>query len=208
MSANVLFISEEKLKSYTSIHTSVSPDDLKPYVLQAQDLYLQNYLGTKFYKELKQQIRTSTLTTANRFLLDEFIGQLLCNYAFYHALPFLKYKIFNKSVLKPDAENAPGADLDELKFLQNEVRSVAENYTKLMQLYLKNNPNDYPAWQNPDYKDGLVPDKKTPYFSGLQTNSRYFNWKKHRNYPYGTGERPPYANGTGYDNEGCWDCDN
>ena len=203
---NVLMISEEKLKSYTSIHESVSPDELVPYILQSQDLYLQNYLGATYYQQLQNQITAGTVTTANRYLLDNFIGNLLCNYAMYHALPFLKYKVFNKSILSPSSETAENIQLDELKFLQNEVRSVAENYTKLMQIFLQNNPNDYPAWTSPNVLDGMAPDKKTPFFGGLQTNSRWFNYKKYRNYPYGTGERGP-GTGNGYiESDQCFGC--
>lgn len=206
---NVLFVSEEKLKSFTSIHQSVSPTDLTPYVLQAQDIYLQNYLGATFYQQLQNQVKAGTISAPNRYILDQYIGPMLCNYAFYHALPFLTYKVFNKSVLKPESEQAVSVDLDELKFLQNQVKEVAESYTKQMQLYLNNNPNLYPAWTNPNSLDGMTPDNKTPYFSGLQTNSKFFNWKKYRNYPYGTGTRPngwgsagsPYGN-----DQQCYGC--
>jgi hypothetical protein len=203
---NVLMISEEKLKSYTSIHESVSPDELVPYILQSQDIYLQGYLGATFYQQLQNQITAGVITTPNRYLLDNYIGNILCNFAMYHALPFLKYKVFNKSILSPSSETAENIGLDELKFLQNEVRSVAENYTKLMQIYLQNHPNDYPAWTSPNVLDGVAPDKKTPYFGGLQTNSKWFNYKKYRNYPYGTGERGPWGgNGIWYDDQ-CYGC--
>ena len=170
---NVLFVSETKLKSYTSIHQSVSPDDLHPFILQAQDIYLQNYLGATFYQELQSQIATNTVSVLNKKLLDDYIGAMLCNYALYHALPFLKYKVFNKSIMNNDSESGQSIDLDALKFLQNEVRSVAENYTKMLTTYLRNNLTDYPSYNNFDWLDGITPDKGTPYFSGIQTNSSF-----------------------------------
>lgn len=195
---NVLFISEEKLKSYTSIHESVSPEDLVPYVLQAQDIYLRNYLGGTFYNQLKEQVRNGAVNTPNRLLLDDFIGPILCNYSFYHAIPFLAYKIFNKSILKPNSENAPSVELDEVKFLQSNVQQVAESYVDQMQRYLAYHLNLYPAYANWNANDGQqAPDTKKPYFSGLQTNSQYFNYKKYRNYPYGTGTSPGGAGGYG-----------
>lgn len=187
---NVLFVSEEKLKSFTSIHASVSPTDLVPYVMQSQDIYLQNYLGSTFYQELQFQVKANALSVPNRFLLDNYIGPMLCNYSMYHALPFLAYKIFNKSVLKPNSETAPSVELEEVKFLQNQVREVAESYTKYMQIYLNNNLSDYPSYAAPNSEDGIAPDTKTPYFSGLQTNSAYFNYKKYKNYPYGRSTGP------------------
>lgn len=194
---NVLFVSEEKLKSYTSIHQSVSPTDLTPYVLQAQEIYLLNYLGQTYYNELVFQVKANTLSAPNRFLLDNYIGQLLCNFAFYHALPFLSFKVFNKSVLKPNSETAPSIELDELKFLQTQVREVAESYTKQMQIYLNNNLSLYPAYASSNTQDGITPDTKTPYFSGLQTNSKFFNYKKYKNYPYGRSTSPGGWSGGG-----------
>lgn len=204
---NVLFISEEKIKSYTSIHESVSPEDLTPYVLQAQDIYMLNYLGQTFYTQLKDQITAGTISAPNRWLLDNYIGSILCNYAMYHALPFLKYKVFNKSILSPTQENAGSIGLDELKFLQNQVREVAESYVDQMQTYLSNNLSQYPAYGNANSTDGQAPDKKTPYFGGLQTNSQFFNYRKYRNYPYGTGTRPNgYGGFQNNDGSQCYGC--
>lgn len=204
---NVLFISEEKLKSYTSIHESVSPEDLTPYVLQAQEIHLYNYLGGSFYNQLRDQILAGAISIPNKTLLDNYIGPILVNFAFYHALPFLKYKIFNKSVLSPNQENASSIDLNELKFLQTQVREVAESYVDHMQIYLNNHLSQYPAYASYNTQDGMAPDKKTPYFGGIQTNSKYFNWRKYNNYPYGTGTRPNWGgstnNGT---NDTCYGC--
>jgi hypothetical protein len=53
----------------------------------------------------------------------------------------------------------------------------------------------------------MTPDRKTPFFGGIQTNSKWFNWKKYRNYPYGTGERGPGYGGSGFNsNEQCYGC--
>jgi len=179
-SYNVLFVSEEKLKAFTSIHHSVSPTDLSPYILQSQDIYLHQYLGSTFYNQLKSQVLTSNLTTANRTILDNYIAPMLCNLAMMHCLPFLSYKVFNKSVLKPGSEGAQNIGLDELKFLIQQTREVAESYTKQLQLYLKNNSDLYPAWSSGSLLDGMLPDKGTPYFSGIQTKSKYFNRGKHK----------------------------
>jgi hypothetical protein len=125
----------------------------------------------------------------------------------YHALPFLKYKVFNKSILSPTQENAGSIGLDELKFLQNQVREVAESYVDQMQIYLANHLSDYPAYGNANSTDGMAPDKKTPYFGGLQTNSKFFNYRKYRNYPYGTGTRPNgYGGGQNNDGSTCYGC--
>lgn len=196
-----LWVSEQALKSYTSIHSSVSPTDLAPFVRQAQDLYLQGYLGSTFYNQLNAQIINDNVSAVNRTILDNYLAPALCNLAMHDALPFLSYKIFNKSILRPGSESASNIDLQELKFLQAEVKSVAENYIKLLQLYLKNNISLYPAYGQYLLADGLAPNKKTPYFSGIQTNSKYFNRNRRKNIRNAT-----YYNGTN-DMDPCFECD-
>lgn len=198
-SYNALWVSETALKSYTSIHTSVSPTDLSPFIRQAQDLYLQQYLGSTFYNQLNNQIINNAVSTVNRTILDNYIAPALCNLAMCDALPFLNYKIFNKSVLRPGSESATSADLSEIKFLQQEVRSVAENYIKLLQLYLKNNISLYPAYGQFILSDGVAPNKKSPFFSGIQTNSKYYNRNRHKNI---MNSRP-----NGIDSDPCFECE-
>jgi len=53
---NVLFISEVRLKALTAIHDNVEPNDLMPYVLMAQDIYIQDTLGTTYYNNLKTSV--------------------------------------------------------------------------------------------------------------------------------------------------------
>lgn len=176
-----LFVSEEKLKSFTSVHASVSPTDLVPFIIQAQDLVLHEYLGSTFYRQLKDQVVNGTVTAANRTILDDYISPALCNLAIYFALPGLTYKVFQKSVLKPGSESSQQIGLDELKFLQSQAKDVADNYLKQLQLYLKNNITLYPAYQAYLLSDGIAPNKKSPYFSGIQTNSKYFNRNRAKN---------------------------
>jgi hypothetical protein len=176
-----LFVSESKLKAFTAIHLSVSPTDLVPFVIQAQDLVLREYLGATLYNELKAQVVANAVTVANKALLDDYISPALCNLALYYALPGLTYKVFQKSVLKPGSESSQNVGLDELKFLQSQAKDVAESYIKQMQVYLKNNLNLYPAYANYLTSDGVAPNKKSPYFSGIQTNSKYYNRSRRKN---------------------------
>ena len=182
MPANqALFISEEKLRAATAIHASVSPTDLMPSIIQAQDLVLHEFLGSTFYRQLQNQIVNNTVTTANRTILDDYIGPFLVNQAMVYALPQLTFKVYQKSVLKPGSESSTNIGLDELKFLIEQAKDVATNYLKQLQLYLKNNIHLYPAYENYLKSDGLAPNKKSPYFSGIQTNSRLYNRNRTKN---------------------------
>ena len=172
MSVNqVLFISEEKLKSFCSqINQNVNPQDLLPSVINAQQIYLTNLIGSTFYKALELQVRTGTLSVANKYFLDEYVSPMLCNYSLMLALPWLKYKITNKSVLSPKSESADSIEMEELKFLIANTRNVAEQYGTLLQRFLQWHPTEYPLYNQSLLQDGLLPDRGPVYTAPLVTS--------------------------------------
>lgn len=184
----ILLVSEEKLKAFTTINENCSPQLLTPYVLNAQNTYLVNLIGSTFLKQLYLQVRTNTVTTANAYILDEYIGPVVLNYAMMMALPFLKYKIFNKSILSPKSETADSIDLDELKYLVTEVRNVADQYAMLLQKFLYYNNQDYPLWNSADARDGVIPDKGNVYQSPLVTPHYPYAFKKRLAQQYARGQ--------------------
>ena len=90
----VLFISEAKLKDSTAINLNVDVELLLPYVRQAQKLYVETKLGTDLTQKLKDLITAGTIgdvgNEAYKTLVDDYIGDMLPNWAFYHAVPFFK----------------------------------------------------------------------------------------------------------------------
>lgn len=172
MSNIVLFISEERLKTFSSISFNVDPNELRPYVIQAQDMYLKNWLGTTFFNEIKSQIIAGSVSANNKVLLEDYISQALTNYALWLYLPFSKYKLMNKGPLSPTAENAASATLEELKFLRQEAINAAEFYCKTMITHIKRNSGLYPTYLSQNSEDGNTPDTASPYFSGLFTPKR------------------------------------
>ena len=164
--ADVLFISEGRLKKLTSVHENVEPQDLMPHVLEAQDIYIQGLLGTKYYNSLKAKIVAATLTAADETLLDSYIAPTLANYALYQALPSLTYKIFNKSLMQPDSETAVSSSLDQMKYIRQSVQDTAEFYRERTREYLRDNVSDFPDYSNPG-PDGMYPDKQPDYFHGI-----------------------------------------
>lgn len=164
--ANVLFISEQRLKALTAIHENVEPQDLMPFVVQAQDIYVQELLGTTFYNALKSAVTGSTLSTEESTLIDEYLAPTTANYALYLALPTLNYKIKNKSVLNPSAEEADNTTLEEIKYLRQATLDSAQFYAQRSIDYLKANDSSFPGYTNPD-SDFMLPNKKTQYNHGL-----------------------------------------
>ncbi len=168
MSNYVIMISEARLKKLTSIHANVEPDELLPFVTQAQDLKLQDVLGTKFYKNLKDSIADDTLTTEEEELLNDYIAPFLAQYALYYALPSINYKVTNKAVLNPSSEESLNADLEQLKYLRQSVRDTAEFYESRLRDYLCDFSDYFPDYVNPG-TTGMTPSLAKNSTSGIFT---------------------------------------
>lgn len=173
-----LFISEEKLKSFTSVNQNVSPEDLVPHILTAQDTELQFYLGSTFYFSLQDQVLNGTVNVDNQFLLDNYISKALCQWGLMRGLSFLKYKIFNKSVLSPTSENADSITLEELQFLQQQCRDTGNTYATRMVEWIQLHPAAYPVYFSQRVTDGMMPSYSDPIYGGLVTSAMPYAFKK------------------------------
>lgn len=168
----VLFISEARLKKLTAVHDNVEPQELTPFVQQAQDIYIQEILGTKFFNDLKDKIKLDTLNTNEKTLLNNYIAPTLANYAVYLAFPSLNYKIKNKAVLNPTSEESQPTDLSSLKYVRGSVQDTAQFYAERTREYLRDNQELFPYYTNPGV-DGMMPNKHNPYFHGVYIPKKY-----------------------------------
>ena len=167
MSQQVLFVSEERLKSYTSLNTNLSPEDLQPYVFDAQMIYASHYLGGTYYNALRDRVIAGTLTAADENLLDVFLGPCLINFAYYMALPFVWARSYNKGVMKATSESGNSLDLDEFKFLQSQIKSIAESYAGQLVNHLITHPQEFPLYNQARIADGELPDRSSPFTANI-----------------------------------------
>tara|TARA_R100001015_G_C4568469_1_gene126938 strand:+ start:166 stop:741 length:576 start_codon:yes stop_codon:yes gene_type:complete len=167
--AYVLFISEAKLKDSTAINLNVDVDLLLPYVRQAQKLYVETKLGTDLNQKLKDLITAGTIgnvgNEAYKTLLDDYIGDMLPNWAFYHAIPFLRFKIENGNIYSKTSETGSALSTEEAQHLREEVRSTAEYYTERLIEYITNNISSFPEYSTNSGAD-VNPDKNA-YYAGM-----------------------------------------
>ena len=165
----VLLVSEQRMKQWSSLDNNIRIDVLTPSILQAQDIYIQDTLGTAFYTRLKAGVVANDLTTNESAFLKDYVGPTLIQYELYLLLPSLKYKMVEKGILNGTSEETQPTTLDEMKYLREGAMDTAQFYNARMLEFLKDNPGMFALYTNPGV-DGMHPNKQTPYFSGLQTN--------------------------------------
>lgn len=197
--ANVVYIiSEQKIKSFTALHENISVDDILPYILQAQDIHLQTILGSQFYSEIKTSVIESSMSSTNTDLIDEFIAPFLLNAAMLQMVPFMYMRMRNKGILKGSAEDATSADLKDIVFYKDAIRSTVDFYAERLRRELVLNPTKYPTYVQMVPKQNLLPDRTVNYSSGIAIPKRP---SKTSNQNYGGGVNGYY---TGYDyNDEC-----
>ncbi len=167
--AYVLFISEAKLKDSTGINLNVDVNLLLPYVRQAQKLYVETKLGTDLTQKLKDLITAGTIgnvgNEAYKTLVDDYIGDMLPNWAFYHAIPFLRFKIENGNIYSKTSETGTALSTEEAQHLREEVRNTSEYYTERMIEYVTNNLSSFPEYSTNSGAD-VSPDRNA-YYNGM-----------------------------------------
>ena len=167
--AYVLLISEQKLKDSTAINLNVDVNILLPYVLQAQTLYIEPKLGTQLYEHIKGLIQAGTIgnvgNEAYKTLLDDYIGSMLPNYALYHCIPFLRFKVENGNIYSKTSETGTALTTEESQSLREEISNTAQYYTERLIEYIRNNIGDYPEYSTNSGAD-VNPDKNA-YYNGM-----------------------------------------
>ncbi len=161
----VLFISQDKLTDSTAIAGNVSADYLLPYIKVAQKIYVETKLGTDLYDKLQSEITAGTLTGDYRTLVDDYIGDMLVQWAFYECIPFLRFKIQNGNIYSKTSETGNALSETEASSLREEVRNTAEYYTERLVTYLCNNSSLFPEYSTSSGAD-VTPDTDS-FYSGI-----------------------------------------
>lgn len=173
-----LFVTEDRLKSYTGIEENVDPAILYPFVIQAQDLYVQQTLGTKLYNKMKllvdaKVINGTAIPTDYKTLLDDYIIPMVIHYSYWLALPHIKWRTSNKGLLSGTSEVGETVPLEEVQYLRNSIKDTAQFYNERLRDYLKAYQELYIEYQSYTNKDGMAPKRGTSYYTGLVIPGRY-----------------------------------
>lgn len=128
--ATTLFITPKDLKSNSILNGNVDTDLFINFIKIAQQMHVQNYLGTKLYDAITTKITTSTLTGDYLDLVTDYVQPLLIHSALIDYLPFANYQIRNGGVFKHRSENSESVTQDEINILVQKHRTFADFYAK------------------------------------------------------------------------------
>ena len=163
--AEALLITRDDLVRFTSVNGNVDTDKFIQYIKIAQDIHIQNYLGTELLNKIKADIIASTLTGDYQSLVEMYVKPMLIHWAMVEYLPFAAYTIANKGVYKHSSENAENVAKDEVDFLLEKERKIAQHYTQRFIDYMSFNQQLFPEY-NDNSNGDMYPD----------TNNNFIGW--------------------------------
>ena len=225
--AEALLISRNDIVKFTALNGNIDTDSFIQWIKVAQDIHIQNYLGTNLLEKLQSDVTklvtkvpvgiqviaggsgysgaglTTTaiapstgsgmivncgfsggsVVTANFVsqgsgynvgdqvtidggnndailqvtqlfailpnylnLLNTYVKPMLIHWAMVEYLPFSAYTIANKGVFKHTSENATSVEKNEVDFLVEKERMIAQNYTERFITYINFNNSLFPEY--------------------------------------------------------------
>lgn len=160
--AEVLFITNNDLKRSSVLNGNVDNDKFIQYVKIAQDIHIENYLGTKLFDKLKQLIEDNELGLTENvnylFLLNTYVKPMTIHWGLVEYLPFAAYQVYNQGVYKKLPESAESVEKNEVDYIVEKERTIAQHYTRRMIDYLCNNSTLFPEYYQNESGD-QYPDK-------------------------------------------------
>jgi len=157
--ATALFITPTDLKQNSLIDGNVDVDKFIQFIKIAQQIHLQNYLGTALYDKISQDIIDQDLTGNYLTLVRDYLKDMLIHYAMVDYLPFAAYQVANGGVYKNVSENSESVTKDEVDTLIEKHRTFAQFYTRRFIDYMTFNNSLFPEYNAASNED-MYPDKE------------------------------------------------
>lgn len=160
--AEALLITRDDIVRYTALNGNIDVDKIIQYVKIAQDIHMQNYMGTKLLNKIKADIIANTLSGNYLSLTVNYLKPMLIHWAMVEYMPFAAYTIANKGVYKHSSENSVNVEKNEVDFLIEKERSIAQNYTERFIDYMNFNNSLFPEYYT-NVNNEISPDSMNNY---------------------------------------------
>jgi len=156
--AQVLFVSPADVIKRTGINGNVDRDQMIQFIKIAQDIHIQGILGTKLFNKIASDINGDTLSGNYLTLFTSYIQDMVIHYSAIEILPYIHYKVANGGIYVKGAENGESATKQDLDYLVQKERDIAEHYSRRFVDHMAFNSNLFPEYNNSS-NDDMYPSK-------------------------------------------------
>ena len=156
--SQVLFVSPSDVIKRTGINGNVDRDQMIQFIKIAQDIHIQNILGTRLFNKIASDISADTLTGDYLSLFTNYIQDMVIHYSTIEILPYIHYKVANGGIYTKGAENGTSVTKEDLDYLIQKERDIAEHYARRFVDYMSFNNALFPEY-NQNNNEDMYPSK-------------------------------------------------
>ena len=156
--AQVLFVSPADVIKRTGINGNVDRDQMIQFIKIAQDIHIQQILGTRLFDKFKVDIAADNVPSNYQSLLEDYIQDMVIHYAAIEILPYIHYKVANGGIYTKGAENGTSVTKEDLDYLIQKERDIAEHYSRRFIDYMSFNNALFPEY-NQNNNEDMYPTK-------------------------------------------------
>ena len=159
--AVALFIKRSDLVKNTIINGNVDTDRFIGFIKIAQQMHVQNLLGTKLYDKISTHISAGNLADPYLTLVNTYIQPILIHFAMVDYIPFSAYELRNGGLFKHTSENSETPSKEEVDFLMQRHKTFADFYARRFIDHMSFiDPSTIPEYYT-NQNDDMYPDKST-----------------------------------------------
>jgi len=151
-----LFVSTDDLKRYSVLSGNIDSDKFIQFISIAQEMHVIEYLGTRLYERLQDDIINDSLNADYQKLLETYVKPLTIHWALVEYMSFAPYQVTNKGVYKHISETSDSVSVEEVNSLVEKHRDIAQNYTRRFIDFMIYNQTTYPEY-NQNKNDDIYP---------------------------------------------------
>ena len=156
--ATQLFINRTDLVRNSILDANISTDKFIQFVKIAQEIDVQQIMGTDLYNGLSAAMPNIEDSSNVRWktILDDCIVPMLIWYAQSNYYPFAAYQVKQGGVFKHTSENSVSVYKNEIDFLVEKARTNAEWYSRRFIDFMSFNQAIYPEYTS-NTNDDIYP---------------------------------------------------
>ncbi len=160
--ATALFINRTDLVKNSILDGNVDTDKFIQFIKVAQQIDIQNLLGTDLYNKISADIVAGSLAGNYLSLVNTYVQPTLIWFAQMNYIPFAAYSIKNGGVFKGSSETAETVNKNEVDYLVDKAREYANYYSTRLVDYLQFNTDLFPEY-NSNTDNDIHPDTDTTF---------------------------------------------
>lgn len=140
---NVLFISEDFIKTNSGLNDNLFGKSLLPAIRESQDIYLQQIIGSTLYKKLIDLVDNETIgdveNAVYKELLDEYVRSYMLYQTIVQVIPVTNVKLSNYGTTLSDDQYLVNLSQGDAELIEKHYSMLADFYARRLQEFILNN---------------------------------------------------------------------